>query len=208
MDERIIKDASDVAEGAAWLADAEPAFAPLIERLSPLPLRLKSSGFVAVLDIINGQQVSVASANAINARMRAAGFVTPQAVLAAPETALRDVGFSKQKIRYARGLAEADLDFDALHAMPSEQAIKALVALPGIGSWTAQIYVMFSMGRADVFADGDLALQVAIGDVFGTDRPTERETRAIAARWSPWRSVAARLLWAYYAEMTGRRGLV
>lgn len=209
MAKRVIRTAGCIAIGARWLAKTEPRFAPHIERLSPLPLRLKPEGFLGLLDIINGQQVSVASANAINARVREAELTTPAAILAANDDDLRAVGFSKQKIRYARALAEADLDFTKLSGRPTDEAVKTLTALPGIGSWTAEIYVKFAMLRADVFAAGDLALQEAIRDIWQLDaRPSEKQAREMALAWSPWRSVAARLLWAYYTEMIGRKGII
>jgi DNA-3-methyladenine glycosylase II len=105
-------------------------------------------------------------------------------------------------------LAQADLDFAGLRDAPTEDVIATLVALPGIGTWTAEIYAMFSLGRADVFAPGDLALQEAARVLFALDaRPSEKALRAMAEVWSPWRSVAARLLWAYYRIAKSRDGV-
>jgi DNA-3-methyladenine glycosylase II len=118
------------------------------------------------------------------------------------------VGLSRPKMRYARALAGAGIDYAALGAMPDADVVRTLVAVPGIGVWTAEIYAMFSLGRADVFAPGDLALQEAARILFDLpDRPSERQLRAMAQDWSPWRAVAARALWAYYRVARGREGI-
>ena len=112
------------------------------------------------------------------------------------------------KMRYARALAQSDVDFDALAGLPDAEVIKRLTAITGIGVWTAEIYAKFSLGRADAFAAGDLALQEGARMLYGlAERPTEKELRAIAEAWRPWRSVAARILWAYYAYMKSREGI-
>ena len=132
----------------------------------------------------------------------------PARVAGAGDDALRACGLSRQKARYAQALAAAGIDFDGLHALPDEDVVTLLVAVPGIGRWTAEIYAMFSLGRADVFAPADLALQESARLLFGLDaRPTERALRAMAADWSPWRAVAARLLWAYYHVAKQREGI-
>ena len=197
-----------VAEGAAWLAASEPRFAHALSLIGPLPLRRQADGFTALLDAIVGQQVSVASANAIWARMEAAG-VTEQAVMArANDEQLRAAGLSRQKARYGRALANAGIDFNSLRDAPTADVIKTLVAVPGIGNWTAEIYAMFALWRADVFASGDLALQEAARQLFDLPaRPNEKAMRAIAVAWSPWQSVAARILWAYYHVAKSREGI-
>ena len=124
------------------------------------------------------------------------------------EDDLRACGLSRQKIRYAKALAAARIDYRALREAPSDAVIAQLVEVPGIGRWTAEIYAMFSLGRADVFAPGDLALQEAARILFDHEtRPTERELRALAESWSPWRGVAARLLWSYYRVAKSREGI-
>ena len=121
---------------------------------------------------------------------------------------LRACGLSRQKIRYARALAEARIRYPALREMPTEHVIATLVEVPGIGTWTAEIYAMFSLGRADVFAPGDLALQESARVLFELDdRPSEKALREMAQDWSPWRGVAARLLWAYYHVAKDREGI-
>ena len=205
---RIIEIEEDVAEGAAWLAALDPRFADALEMCGPLPLRRREDGFRELLSAITSQQLSVASANAIWARMETAGMCEPAPLLAASEEALRACGFSRQKIGYAKDLAAADLDYVALRTLPSEEVMRQLIAIRGIGAWTAEIYVMFSLGRADIFAPGDLALQEAAKMLFDLDeRPKEKALREMSENWSPWRSVAARLLWAYYRVAKEREGI-
>ena len=199
---------ADVAEGAAWLAAREPRFAVALKRTGALPLRLRPPGFAGLVDIIVGQQVSVASARAIYARLEAAGLTAPENVRAAGEEGLRAAGLSRPKARYVAALAESGFDFDA-HAMLSDNdAIAALTAMPGIGPWTAQVYVMFCLGRRDIFPAGDLALQEAARGLFDLPaRPSPQALAQMAAAWAPWRSVAARLLFAYYRVLKQREGL-
>ncbi len=208
MKERIIHSDDCVAEGAAWLCAADARFAKAMAGLPPLPLRLKPDGFAELLSAIVSQQVSVASAKAIWGRLQAAGMTEPAIVAGTSEDDLRALGLSRQKARYARALAEADIDYDALHHMPASGVIKTLTAVPGIGAWTAEIYAMFSLGRADVFAPGDLALQEAAKLVFDlAERSNEKDFRIMAQAWSPWRSVAARIMWAYYKAHKQREGI-
>ncbi|MEL0435583.1 DNA-3-methyladenine glycosylase family protein [Phycobacter sp. K97] len=205
---RIIRSDACVAEGAEWLAARDSRFAAALELTGPLPLRRKPDGFAELLSAIVSQQVSVASARAIWARMEAAGFTAPDRILQATEDDLRGAGLSRQKIRYARALSEAGIDFNALRSAPDAEVVAVLTKVSGIGIWTAEIYAMFSLGRADVFAPGDLALQEGARILFDLpERPKERALRQMAAAWSPWRSVAARLLWAYYHVAKDREGI-
>ncbi len=208
MPGRIIETEDCVAEGSAWLAARDPRFAALLEETGPLPLRRRPDGFAALLDAILGQQVSTASAAALWARMEAAGLLTESTVSVASEEDLRACGLSRQKIRYAHALARAGVDYDALRDCPDAEVIATLTALPGIGRWTAEVYALISLGRADVFAPGDLALQEAARLFFDLqDRPSERALRAMSEAWSPWRAVAARALWAYYRVRRSREGI-
>ncbi|MAY85739.1 MAG: 3-methyladenine DNA glycosylase [Pseudooceanicola sp.] len=205
---RIIQGDACVAEGAEWLAARDPRMARALELTGPLPLRLRPDGFDQLLGAIVSQQVSVASAAAIRARMQAAGFDDAETVASAREEDLRAVGLSRQKIRYAQALARAGLNYDALRDLPTEAVIANLTAVPGIGQWTAEIYAMFSLGRADVFAPGDLALQESARVLFDLpERPRPRAFGQMAEAWAPWRSVAARLLWAYYRVDKNREGI-
>ncbi len=208
MTGRIIHSPDCVAEGADWLAKVESAFARALPLVGDLPLRREEDGFAALLRAIIGQQVSVASARAIWARLEAAGLTEAASMALATDEDLRAVGLSRQKARYGRALAGAGIDFEALRARPDAEVVTTLVAVPGIGIWTAEIYAMFALGRADVFAPGDLALQEAARVLFGLEsRPSERALRAMAVAWSPWRSVAARILWAYYRVAKERDGV-
>jgi DNA-3-methyladenine glycosylase II len=208
VSERIIQTLEDVEEGAEVLAALCPRMKHARALTGPLPLRRKPDGFAQLLSAVVGQQVSIASAAAIWGRIEVAGLTEPDAVRCATEDDLRAVGLSRQKIKYVKELAGTDLNYSALRDTPSEQVIAQLVQIPGIGPWTAEIYVMFSLGRADVFAPGDLALQEAARVLYDLpDRPRERAFREMAQAWSPWRSVAARILWAYYRVIKDREGI-
>lgn len=202
---RLIVADADLAEGAAHLAAVCPVWARVLPDLGPLPLRRRADGFGALLDAVVSQQLSVASARAISGRLAAAGLDAPAPILAAGDDALRACGLSAQKIRYLRGIAAAGIDYAALARAPDEAVIETLMALPGIGRWTAEIYLMFALGRADAFAPDDLALQEAARLLYGLpERPRGRALAALAEPWRPWRSVAARGLWAYYRLAKGR----
>ena len=205
---RIIHCDDCVAEGAAWLAETEPRFARALDQTGPLPLRLKKDGFESLLSAIVSQQVSVASAKAIWGRLRAAKLTGPRKVMWASDEELRACGLSRQKIRYARALAEARINYTALRAAPDPVIVETLTEVPGIGRWTAEVYAMFSLGRADVFAPGDLALQEAVRILWEMEaRPSEKALHQMAEDWSPWRGVAARLLWAYFRVAKDREGI-
>ncbi|MDG1375627.1 MAG: DNA-3-methyladenine glycosylase 2 family protein [Yoonia sp.] len=209
MTGRIIRSADDVAEGAAWLAAHVPQFSNLLPKIEPLPLRLKPDGFGALIHAIMGQQVSVASANAIWERLQAEGLTTGAAIAAVSHDDLRELGLSRQKASYVHALAAADIDYIALREAPTDHVLKTLIAVPGIGAWTAEVYAIFSLGRADVFAPGDLALQEGARMIFNlSERPKDRELREMAKAWSPWRSVAARIIWAYYGATKKRDGIL
>ncbi|MEL7253089.1 MAG: DNA-3-methyladenine glycosylase 2 family protein [Pseudomonadota bacterium] len=208
MTGRIVETLQDVEEGAEYLARICPRMAEARRLSGPLPLRRKPEGFAQLLNAIVGQQVSTASAAAIWARIEAAGLTEPAQVLKASEDDLRAVGLSRQKIRYAYALAEKNINYKKLRGETDADVVTTLVEVPGIGTWTAEIYAMFSLGRADVFAHGDLALQEAAKTLYGlSDRPKERQMREMALAWSPWRSVAARILWAYYRVDKQREGI-
>ncbi|WP_272001633.1 DNA-3-methyladenine glycosylase family protein [Roseovarius sp. ZX-A-9] len=205
---RIIETDADVHEGAEALCRICPRLKMAYAQTGALPLRRRPDGFAELLSAIISQQVSTASAAAIWARMQDMHLTTQPEIAAASEDDLRAAGLSRQKIRYAHALAVAGIDFAALRATPTDDVIKTLTAVPGIGPWTAEIYAMFSLGRADVFAPGDLALQEAARVLYDLpERPRERAFRQMAEAWAPWRSVAARLLWAYYRVDKKREGI-
>lgn len=205
---RLIDTEDDLAEGMAHLARVCPVWARVLPEIGPLPLRRRTDGFEAIASAIVAQQISVAAADAIWSRMAVAGLTDAAAIAAASDDDLRAAGLSRPKARYLKGIAASGLDWNGLRAMPDDQAIAALVALPGIGVWTAEIYLKFALGRADVFAAGDLALQEAARIMYDLpERPGPVALRVIAEPWAPWRAVAARGLWAYYRLAKGREGI-
>jgi DNA-3-methyladenine glycosylase II len=205
---RIIQTEACLAEGAAHLARVEPRFAAALAQTGPLPLRRREGGFRALLDAIASQQLSVAAADAVMGRLVAAGADDPARLVAMPDEALRVCGLSRPKIAYARALAAAGIDYDGLERLPTEAVIAELTRVKGIGVWTAEIYCLFALGRADAFAAGDLALQESARLLFDLpDRPTDKALRALAEPWAPWRGVAARALWAYYRVAKAREGV-
>ena len=208
MEERIIQTQNCINEGASFLADIEPRFEYALNATGELPLRLSPEGFERLLSAIISQQVSVAAANSIWKRLVKANLHGPRKIMRANDDELRAVGLSRQKVRYARALAEARINFKSLRSMSTSEVVEKLTQVAGIGVWTAEIYAMFSLGRADVFAAGDLALQESGRILFELkERPTERQIRLMAESWSPWKAVAARLLWAYYAYTKKREGV-
>lgn len=208
MTPRCIRSQSDLEEGAAWLAAREPRFANVLPRIEPLPMRWRGDGFGALLHAILGQQISVAAADAIWRRLEGAGLTSEAAVQEAGAEVLRTHGLTRAKSDYALALAEASVDWEGLHRLGDAEAIDRLVAIKGIGLWTAEVYVCFALRRADIFAAGDLALREAARNLFEMPaRPTEPQLRERAKNWAPWRSVAARILWAYYKDIKKREGI-
>ncbi len=208
MSGRIIETQACLHEGMTWLAARCPQMAAGYALTGPLPLRRKPDGFAELLSAIVSQQVSTASAAAIWERLQQAGMTTPQACARATDEDLRALGLSRQKIRSAQALAAAGIDYDLLRHQPDAEVIATLTDVRGIGPWTVQIYAMFSLGRADIFPAGDLALQEAARVLYNLpERPRERAFAQMAQAWAPWRSVAARLLWAYYRVAKDREGI-
>ncbi len=209
---RIIEGEDDLADGVAHLLAVEPRFGRAIDAAGMPPLRRRPPGFASLLQIVMGQQISVAAAAGIWRRVEAAGGDAPGRVLAMTDEELRSLGLSRPKARYARAIAQAvtdgTLDLDACATLPVEEAMAMLTAVTGIGTWTAELYLMFCVGRADVFADKDLALQEGARLLFDLPaRPDPTALSALAAPWSPWRGVAARVLWDYYRACKGREGV-
>jgi DNA-3-methyladenine glycosylase II len=203
---------TDLDLGLAALTQAEPRFAALIAEAGRPPLRRRSGGFAGLASTVVSQQLSTASANAIWGRLAAAfDPVEPEAIIKARKEKLARIGLSGPKIRALKEIARAvvrgelalatlgDIDADAAHA--------ALTAVHGIGPWTADIYLLASLGHADAWPAGDLALQEAARIAFGLKtRPTTKEMLPLAEPWRPWRAVAARVLWTYYRAVKGREG--
>lgn len=203
----------DIEEGLATLLRIDPRLETVAEVAGPLPLRLNEPGFAGLAHIIVSQVVSRASADAIWRRIiDAVGEVTAQNYLASAPIDAPGFGLSRAKAKTLYGIAtaivEGRLDLDALNLLDDVQAYNDLISLSGIGPWTAQVYMMFCGGHADVFPSGDVALQAAITHAFQMEaRPSAKALAEIALLWSPWRSVAARLFWAYYASITRRDAL-
>src|SRR5262245_481305 len=177
------------------------------------PLRRRPAGFEGLARVIVGQQLSVARASAIWQRTAAACVpFEPRVMLALAEEDLSGAGLSRPKIRTLRAIAEActrGLDLTGLERASDAAIHAALTAVTGIGPWTADVYIMFCLGRADGWAPGDLALQLAAQHALELPRrPDKQEMLELAERWRPWRGVAARLLWAYYAARKQQRTAV
>jgi len=177
------------------------------------PLRRRPAGFEGLARVIVGQQLSVASASAIWQRTAAACVpFEPSVLLALADAALTGAGLSRPKIRTLRAMADAcraGLDLTGLEHASDEAIHEALTAVTGIGPWTADVYIMFCLGRADGWAPGDLALQIAAQRALELPaRPDKQQMLELAQRWRPWRGVAARLLWAYYAALKEQRTAV
>ena len=208
MEERIITSQECISEGLVALNKLEPKFRQAIDAIDEIPLRRTSGGFDRLLSTIVSQQLSVAAADAIWKKIELAGLNQINKIKKVSDQDLRQVGLSKQKVRYVRSLANAKINYDALKAMPTSEVVSELTQVSGVGNWTAEIYAMFSLGRADVFAPGDLALQEATRLLFNlSERPSEKELRVMAKEWSPWQAVAARLLWSYYNDQKKREGI-
>lgn len=207
---RIIESEADLREGIRALRRKCGHMRHVHDRAGDPPLRRHAPGFEGLARIIVGQQLSIASAEAIWRRVQAA--VQPmgaRAFLGLSDDQLRQVGLSRGKVRTLRAMSEAieaGLDLTQLAAAPEDVVHETLTALPGIGPWSADIFLLFCLGRADAFAAGDLALQTAAANALALkERPSRDELLAIAERWRPWRGVAAHMLWAYYKVPAERR---
>ncbi|MBB5574140.1 MULTISPECIES: DNA-3-methyladenine glycosylase family protein [Rhizobium] len=209
----IIRGEDDIREGLAALVELDPRLRQIVSEAGPVPLRLREPGFEGLAHIIVSQVVSRASADAIWGRMTArTGRVTAEAYAGLEPDAWRGFGLSRIKAdtleRVADAVVSGGLDLQSLSAESPEKALSGLTAIKGIGPWTAEVYLMFCGGHADVFPVGDVALQAAVGMAFGHEvRPLPKALAREATAWMPWRSVAARLFWAYYAVKTRRDAL-
>lgn len=198
-----------LAEGIAVLA-VEPVFRQILEIAGPPRFRRRRNGFGTLLHIILEQQVSIDAAAAMYHRL--VGLCRPfgpTTFLALDDATLRSCGFSRQKMGYARDFAAAvasgRFDFNRLAAAGDEAALAALLAVRGIGRWSAEVYLLFALGRPDIWPAADLGLQVAIREQLALgSRPSELELRRRGEVWRPWRSVAACLFWQSYLHTRGR----
>jgi DNA-3-methyladenine glycosylase II len=196
-------------DGIAVLA-SEPVFAAILERAGPPRFRRRRNGFETLLHIILEQQVSIDAAAAMFRRLNTVCTpLSPASFLTIDDATLRSCGFSRQKAAYGRGLAGAvasgSLDFARLAEAPDEDALAALIALKGIGRWSAEIYLIFALGRDDIWPGADLGLQFGVASDLGLGaKLTERELREVGERWRPWRTVAACLFWQSYLHARKR----
>jgi DNA-3-methyladenine glycosylase II len=196
-------------EGVSVLA-AEPVFAEILRTAGPPRFRRRRNGFGTLLHIILEQQVSIdAAAKMYHRLVGLCRPLAPATFLAIDDATLRSCGFSRQKMGYARDLAAAvergSFDFLRLAATGDEAALADLLAIRGIGRWSAEIYLLFALGRPDIWPAADLGLQLAVADQLGLDsRPTEVDLRRRGEAWRPWRSVAACLFWQSYLHARGR----
>ena len=200
----MVRTADTLDESLDALAKLEPAFAQVLDRHGRPEPRVSPPGATTLLRTIVGQQVSVAAARSMWAKLEAAYGSPPDLarLLTATDEELRAAGISRQKAGYARSLAalvtSGELDLDAL-PKDDEEAIALLTRIKGIGRWSAEIYLLFAEGRRDVWPAGDLAVQISIGRLLGLDdRPSEKALREMGERWRPHRGAAAVLAWHSY----------
>ncbi|HET9356061.1 MAG TPA: DNA-3-methyladenine glycosylase 2 family protein [Sphingomicrobium sp.] len=200
----MVRTAASIRSAVEELARREASFAGVLERLGHPEPRASERGSQTLLRTIVGQQVSVAAARSMWAKLttRFGDPVDLTQLVAASDAELREAGLSRQKAGYARSLAalvlSGELDLDALPD-DDEEAIALLTRIKGIGRWSAEIYLLFAEGRPDSFPAGDLAVQIELGRLLGlAERPSEKELRALAEAWRPHRGAAAVLAWHSY----------
>jgi DNA-3-methyladenine glycosylase II len=200
----IIRNDDDIQAALQELVRLDPRLATIVEVAGPVPLRLAEPGFAGLASIIVSQMVSRASADAIWRRIVESGPVTAETYAALEPEVIATFGLSRAKAKtlghLAATISDGQFDLESLGERDAVEAVRLLTGLPGIGPWTAEVYLMFCGGHADMFPVGDVALQAAVADAFALPlRPQGKILAEMAALWSPWRSVAARLFWAYYA---------
>jgi DNA-3-methyladenine glycosylase II len=202
-----IRTLEDLSAGIAALRQRDRRrIAGLLKVCGEVPLRIRPADFGSLLWIVVSQQVSTASAEAIHARVCLRfPALDPRTFAAASDDVLKACGLSTPKIRTLRAIAQAmdegSLALASLAAMPVEEARAMLMAVKGIGPWTADLFLLSCLGHPDAWPAGDLALQEAMRLALGLDaRPNAKEAEALAEGWRPWRGVAARILWAWYRQ--------
>lgn len=191
----------DLQPGLDWLSRQHPMFDKALRETGGVQLRLRPGGFSALVSMIVHQQVSLAAAASIHKKVRAGVRpMTPERVLQLTEDELRACGLSRPKVKSLRGMSEilarGEVRLNGLHRKPDDEVRELMVSLPGIGPWTAEIYLLSCLGRPDAFPDNDVGLQESVRLLTG-DRPSTKELAQMAEDWRPWRAVAARVLWTY-----------
>jgi DNA-3-methyladenine glycosylase II len=200
-----------LSEGARVLASQDPDLARVVQRVGHPPIWGRRPGFQSLVRIILEQQVSLRSGAAMYRRLEdRLGAVTPQTFARAGVTGLRRLGVTRQKAGYCVGLArrviDGRLDLTAVARSADEDGRRTLLDVPGLGPWSVDIYYLMALRRPDIWPRGDLALAIALRDLKGlASLPTHEQQQAYASAWTPWRSVAARILWAHYLAERGRR---
>lgn len=200
--------------GVDELVERDALLAAVVARYGPPPLWDRPRGFPTLVRIILEQQVSLASAAALFARLQAAigAAVLPADVQRLGASGLQALGFTRQKARYVAGLAQllvaGNVSLEQIARLPDAEADQALIAIPGIGPWTSGVYLLMALRRPDVWPPGDLGLHKSMAEIHGLENmPTSAEASAFAQKWHPWRSVAARLLWHSYLSRRNRNDL-
>ena len=196
----------DFEKAVSALMLIEPRFREAIAASDAPKFKRPDAGFEALFKIIVGQQLSNAAAKSIWLKLHAGNLTQRKILLSADEATLRSFGLSKAKISYAKALASSNIKYDLLTNKLESEIIQELTAVRGIGVWTAQVYLMFSLRRIDVFATGDLALKEGVRILFDLEtRPSSNELACLSNRWTPYRTIAALILWKYYNHSKRRR---
>jgi len=204
-------DNSTVLQGIQQLSIQDKDIKDVIAKLGMPEARARSKGFETFLSTIIGQQLSTKAAQSIMARvLDLMDEPTPEQFIKIPPQTLRDAGLSFRKIEYTQGLASAVLegsfDIDGLESLSDEDAIKEITKLRGLGRWSAEIYLMFSLGRKDIFPADDLGILVGLQLLKGLDsKPTAKQAREMVGHWAPWRSAGALCLWHYYHHASNKK---
>ena len=202
MIENTLKSQKEINKGLEFLSTNDYCLANLIDKKSNFSFPKRNSGFEALLKIIISQQLSTSAANSIWNKFIDSNLTSRTNILGANEHILLCHGLSRQKCIYVKALAHEDINYEELAKKSSQEIVSRLTQIKGIGNWTAQIYCLFSLGKANIFPSGDLALQEAIKLIFGLkERPSEQEVIKISENWHPWKSLAAHLLWDYYNKI-------
>ena len=208
MSIKIIETSEELKAHILALIEIEPRFAPIYKQVGTPSLRRNEGGFDSLMRAMVGQQLSVAAAASIWQKLADSGLTSALAISKAGDEDLKTHGLSKQKIRYVRSLVEHDIDYSALRNMDDAEVIDTLTAVVGIGRWTAEMYLLFSLGRADVLAVDDLAIRVGAMPVLELEeRPTPKQLKLATQPWSPYRSAASLLLWAHYGWMRSKQAM-
>ena len=189
-------------------AELDGRVATALEGIGLPAARKRTHGFESLAKIVVGQQVSTRAAEAITLRLVESlnGQLEPEMLLSRDDEALRAAGLSRQKVSYLRSLAtavvEGELPLEKMPKMSDEEVLQRITAIRGFGTWSAQMYLMFSLGRTDVWPSGDLAVRVGFGRLLGlTERPTPKQTDQLASPFTPYRSALALLCWHYYSSV-------